>query len=301
MPLDPKVVELSPQRKAEAWLDDLIDKAARLPAGETLPMSVELTPAMAEVLTHPARNPDNRLVSDYIVARYARDISTGHWAQNGQSMVLSREGLLNDGQHRCYAVVEAKRSIPVVLVFGADRHSRKTLDQGKVRTTSDVLVMEGIAAAGDARYLGAVANFLLMYRRQGNLFQGPMGTRPTRAEITDLVQSLPDLARHIRAVPTTGILALGGRPFLAFCHYVIAERSSFSAAREFFQSFFSGAGLPAGSPILYVRNRLITESGRLKPNEKAELVFRGWNAWRRGDTQVRSLQILNSQLPYIER
>lgn len=291
--------ELSPQLQAVAWLDGMIAQAAALPAGETLPVAVELTPALAEVLTEPERNPNNRRVSDHIVARYARDIALGHWKANGQSIVISREGLLNDGQHRCWSVIEARASIRVVLVFGAERASRDTLDQGKVRTVADVLVMEGAAEGGDARYLGAIATFLLTYRKYGHITTPVMALRPTRAEITECVAGTPELSRHLRAIPSSNIVALGGRPFLAFCHYIIAERAGFAATREFFEPLLTGAGLAADSPILRMRERFRADSGRLKPTEKLELMLRTWNAWRRGDG-ARSVQVLKS-VPEIDR
>lgn len=293
--------ELSPQLQAAAWLDGMIAQAAALPAGETLPVAVELTPALAEVLTEPERNPNNRRVSDYIVARYARDIGWRRWKANGQSIVISREGLLNDGQHRCWAVIEARASIRVVMVFGAERASRDTLDQGKVRTVADVLVMEDTAEGGDARYLGAIATFLLTYRTYGGITPPKIAQRPTRAQIIECVEGTPELSRHLRAIPSFNIVALGGRPFLAFCHYIIAERAGFARTREFFEPLLTGAGLAADSPILRVRERLRADSGRLKPNEKLELVLRTWNAWRRGANANHVLITQNNNVPEIDR
>ena len=48
------------------------------------------------------------------------------------------------------------------------------------------------------------------------------------------------------------------------------------------------------------RNRLMAERGRLKTNEKAELIIRAWNASRRGD-KVASLPIKGGALPTVER
>jgi hypothetical protein len=66
-------------------------------------------------------------------------------------------------------------------------------------------------------------------------------------------------------------------------------------------SLISGANLLSNDPILYARNRLMAER-RLKLNEKAKLIFRAWNAHRRGEVP-RSLIVneRDSTLPMVEQ
>lgn len=275
----------------EAWLRDIIRRAAIMPFVER----VTLSPGLASLLLQ--RNPDNRRMSSDIVSKYARDISNDAWVFNGEPVILSREGLLNDGQHRCAAVVEASRSIEVVLVVGASRDSRFTVDQGKARTAGDFLGMNGHK---DSLGLAAAAAFLWQYREHGFISQQSL-YRPTKGEVLTLVDALGGaMSASLAAVPRKGSDNVGGRAILAFSHFVFAEKASANAATAFITAIVEGAGLTARDPILYARNRLMAERGRLRPNEKAELIFRAWNAHRRRETP-KTMPILGGALPTVER
>lgn len=55
----------------------------------------------------------------------------------------------------------------------------------------------------------------------------------------------------------------------------------------------------AGSPILYIRNRLQEQKRRLGPNARAELIFRAWNCSVRGES-IRTLPVHDADLPKLE-
>jgi hypothetical protein len=203
---------------------------------------------------------------------------------------------LNDGQHRCEAVIAAGRSIQVVLVLGTERETRLTIDQGKARMAGDYLGMEGFR---DGLGLAACASYYWQYRHYSKLSQAQL-QRPSKGEVLGVVRGHPGLVDSLAAVPTKGSDSVGGRGILAFCHYVFAQRTSSATANEFLEGLVKGAGLDARSPILYARNRLIEKRGRLRPNEKAELIFRAWGAWRRRETP-KTLVINDGVLPVVER
>lgn len=287
-----KVRALSPDpdAAASAWLN------AHLAEGMSGVVTVtgKLTPSLARLLL--ARNPDNRRLSADAVEKYARDIVNGNWRFNGEPIVISKDGLLNDGQHRCEAVVMASEAISVIFVFGVDRDSRFTLDQGKMRMAGDYLGMHGHS---DPVALAAAAGMLWQYRSHGRVStQSTM--RPTKGEVLAVVSNTPGLAASLATVDRKGSNLVGGRAMLAFCHCVFSERAGTTAATAYIEALTGGAGLSSRDPILYARNRLIGMRGRLRSNEKAELIFRSWNAHRRGE-QPKVLPILDGDLPPVER
>jgi len=287
-----KVRALSPDpdAAAAAWL------SAHLAEGLSGVVTVtgKLTPSLARLLL--ARNPDNRRLSADAVEKYARDIANGNWRFNGEPVVISKDGLLNDGQHRCESVVLANEPISVVFVFGVDRDSRFTLDQGQMRKASDYLGMHGHT---DAVALSAAATMLWQYRSHGRL--SPQSVfRPTKGEVLAIVSQTPSLSVSLKVVDRKGCNLVGGRAMLAFCHCVFSERSGEAAATAFVDSLITGASLSSRDPILYARNRLSDMRGRLHTNEKSELIFRAWNAHRRHE-QPKTLAILNGALPAVER
>ncbi len=281
----------SPDVSASIWLNRKIEEAKFKVISEV----VELTPALARVLL--SRNPDNRKISQTIVENYARDIANGAWAFNGEPIIISNTGKLNDGQHRCEAVIAANTSIQTVLVLGTDRDSRLTIDQGKTRMTGDYLGMNGHV---DSIALAAAANFIWQYVNHG-FISWTRGFRPTKSEVLAFVESHPNVVESLAAIPNKGADAIGGRAILAFSYWVFLQACGDKTTVDLFiDSLVKGSNLVPRSPILYARNRLMAERGRLRPNEKAELILRAWNASRRGD-KVSNLPIKGGALPAVER
>jgi len=280
-----------PDRNASLWLDDQI---ARSQNG-VITQVIDLSPALARVML--ARNPGKRKISANIVEKYARDMVNGAWAFNGEPIIISRDGHLNDGQHRCEAALLADVTIQAILVIGPDRSSRLTVDQGKARMAGDYLAMNGHV---DSLALAAVAKYVWQHSAFGELSVQTNFT-PTKGEVLKIAETTPTIAESLGRVQKKGSDAVGGRSMLAFCHWtftrVCGKRGD---ADAFMDSIINGSNLGVRSPILYARNRLINERGRLRPNEKAELIFRAWNATRRGD-KVASLQIKGGPLPSVER
>lgn len=281
----------SEERKAADWLSAMVSRARD--DGIFAEVGL-LTPALARVLL--CLNQNNRRASKVVVEKYARDIVNGAWGLNGQTIVISRDGELNDGQHRCMAVVDADQGVPVVFVFGTDRESRFTLDQGKVRLAGDFLGMNGYT---DAIALSAAAKYVWQHRELGRLSSQSQHS-PTKTEVQAIVEQYADITDSLAGIPRKGCDSVGGRSLLAFCHWAFSQRSSVPAATTFMTALVVGTNLGPRDPILYARNRLMAERGRMKPNEKAELIFRAWNAHRRGETP-RTLPVLNGALPTIER
>lgn len=276
--------------RAALWLAEAIEKAQEQPTTQV----VELTPALASVLL--SRNENNRNINRQSIEGFTRDIENGGWAFNGEPVIVSREGLLNDGQHRCTAVVAANASIKVVLVIGVERATRTTLDQGRTRRLSDYLAMDGYT---NTFHLATVATFCSQYQQRGHLLIGG-GGRSTKGEVRAFIDANPALQESVAKVQVKGADPYGGRSLLAFCHWVFWQRAGRESADEFVDKVIHGDGLMARDPILYLRNRLVAErKNYLNSNARAELIFRAWNAWRRHETPSR-LPINGGPLPVLE-
>ncbi|MEH7879332.1 hypothetical protein V7799_17715 [Rhizobium laguerreae] len=76
--------------------------------------AVMVTPEMAENILA-ARGP-NRNVSASVINKYARDMLAGRWQLNGQTIKISKDGQLLDGQHRLEAAKKQDAlSLPLSL------------------------------------------------------------------------------------------------------------------------------------------------------------------------------------------
>ena len=280
------MLDIPRKQSAGEWLTEQVESCH----GKVRTYVVELARALL------ARNPANRKISITTVDKYARDIGGGSWAFNGEPIIISADGFLNDGQHRCEAVIAAQKSIQVVLVIGTDRESRLTIDQGRNRLAGDYLGMDGYQSSNT---LAAAASNLWQYLKFGRL-SGHQKQRPTRGEVLATVSDFPRLVEALQKVPSKGSDIAGGRGMLIFCRFIFAERAGDEAADEFISSIQKGDNLSSNSPILYARNRLIANRGRLRANERAEIIFRAWGAWRRRETPSK-MPILDGVLPVVER
>lgn len=273
-------------RRAMAWLQNRVERAAH---EGSFTETINLTPVIAELLLE--RNESNRNVRHRAVDTYATDIEAGNWCFNGEAIKVSVEGLLNDGQHRCHAVIKAARSIRTNITFGLERDSRMTVDQGAVRTAGNYLSMAGHESGNQ---LAAVASLMWQYENLGAIDNK---RPPTKTQINQTVEDHPGFADSIKAIPS-GARVGRSRSVLAFCHYIIARRSKLHAD-SFFLRLVLGDGLSRRDPIYHCRERLLAPS-KMRAEEKVEIILRTWNAHRRGQVQTKCSPVLG-ELPKIER
>jgi len=73
----------------------------------------------------------------------------------------SKCGQLNDGQNRCAAVVRSGLTVPTIFVFGLERETRLTVDQGVGKRPGDYLAMSGVA---NSNHVAAIAAMIWQCR-----------------------------------------------------------------------------------------------------------------------------------------
>src|SRR5690606_5321337 len=103
-------------KQSNGWRDLKMSGATvtKLPR-KTAPEKIVLTPDTAVRLLE--RNTLNRPLSDQHVKRIASQISAGKWRFNGDTIKLSECGDVLDGQHRLWAVIEAKKPVETLIVY----------------------------------------------------------------------------------------------------------------------------------------------------------------------------------------
>lgn len=279
----------SPEAKAGKWLDELVAKSK---IAGVLTQIVEIGPPLARALLN--RNQDNRKVSDIIVESYSRDMKNDAWKFNGEPVIVSSSGELNDGQHRCEAIIMADREVECLLVVGVERESRTTVNQGKVRTLGDFLSMRGHV---DTNVLGACANMVWQYKNH-QMVRCKGRQRPTKSQLINFVEEHPGLDHSMHIARRKGSYAVGGNSMLAATNWLFSEKAGRNTADDFTIALIDGASLRIGNPILYARNRLVNESKRLTQPERFELIIKAWNAHRAGE-EVKGFKLVGGKLPKI--
>ncbi len=263
--------------RADRWLNDRLKRARR----EQFAEFGKLDPALAAKLLD--LNIDNRTMRENTVVRYARDIESDRWAINGEPIIVSADGTLNDGQHRCGAVLKSGKPIYVLFVFGVSVESRLTTDQGVQKGAGDYLGMEGIKNPNN---LAAIGSAILQFKRSRR-FSSASSWLPTKQEVREAVLKDRNIDYSFQTVRKKGASRLASYTVLGLAHYLFAEVDP-NAADEFMDKLITGLELRSRDPIYVVREKLLTPNMRLTKNEQLKALIMAWNNWRARKT-VRTL------------
>lgn len=243
-----------------------------------------ITPAKArEILDE--RNVNNRKISDRVAARYARDMRSGQWLTNGDAIRFAVDGTLLDGQHRLRAISLSGVTIRALVVWNLPREAQATMDDGRKRTMANVLELNG-TANNHGKTIASILRRACSWdagHKDGAARDGSSKLDMTAyfdahprvllaAQVADSIRN----AQGIRCAAST----------LGFAYYLF-DRVSPDDAVTFFESLKTGAGLPVGSPVLLLRNKLSVSGSTRLSTESAETLawfIKAWNAWRTGKT-----------------
>lgn len=261
-----------PQAGTVAWLNDCIERSKT----EIFTEMVDVSPGLASEILR--RNSDNRKIKPVKSQHYARDMVSGDWVLNGENIIFAKTGELNDGQHRMQAVIDANTVVTFPFLFGVERNSRITVDQGAARTAGDYLSMDGIV---NGNRCAGICRIVKAYEHtRGRSLSGMKAF--TNAMIIERVKQDPDIrdaalfsarvARYSRGIinPAT----------IGACFYILSEIDAFDA-NEYMLAVVVGENIARGHPAFAVRVNL----SNMQHNNQAikmESILRGWTHYRRG-------------------
>lgn len=276
----------APRKPTDLTARDLSWFAQRVQRGqsEIFSETVTITPDIAKRLLEV--NDANRTISWKYVKAIARDITNRHYELNGEAIIVSKEGYLNNGQHRLLAVIEANSPIQTIMTFGVTRSSRRTVDMGRARTVANYLNMEGVASYSSC---AAIASMWLGYSLN---YYGKVSK-------TNLVTKQDSLAFYERNKDDIdkAVALFRGRTKAIRCNvteigtaYCILRRMDPVHVEGFFGMLIDGANLDPDDPILWLRNKLIG-GGDLTTWNRLEYILRYWIAWRNGDKTKRHVPL----------
>lgn len=97
----------------------------------------------------------NRPVRQTVVEKYTRDMKAGRWRRTTTPIKFDTSGVLFDGQHRLWALIEAGISFEFLIARGCDPDERHVQDIGAPRSVGDVMSFEGLKVSKNVL---AVAN-----------------------------------------------------------------------------------------------------------------------------------------------
>ena len=251
------------------------------PAGVTC--NVELiTPQVAEQIL--AANHPNRPTRDWKVRQIAKELTTGKYQLNGETVKLcATHGGAYDSKHRLLAIVLSGVPMLTFVVRGLSCDVQETVDLGAARSPGNILSLAGYKNPND---LAAAARIILRIETDNETTTNVVQFAPSRHEIREVVERHPTLWQSIsigeqvrRRLPITRAMA-------GALHCWFSEIDK-DAADAFFGRLISGENLLSGDPVLALRRWLensrstSTSEGR-KPIVTQATITLAWNATRTG-------------------
>jgi hypothetical protein len=216
---------------------------------------ITLTPEMAMQLLD--RNGLNRPLSDMHVSRIARQIKAGKWKFNGDTIKIADTNDVLDGQHRLWAVIEAREPVETILITGIKRDAFATIDTlRRPRSGSDVLTLNG---AHQYRAVIASAIPWLVRWQRGTLldYRNPKN-RVENSDIEDCYRHHGGITQAAeRAVRLKAICAPG---LLAFFYYILVNRNP-SLAERMMRTLEYPNAVGITDPYFCLRAQLIAARG----------------------------------------
>lgn len=248
------------------WFNQCLERAK----SGVLSEATTVTPGLATELLK--RNPDNRNVRKVKVEQFAADMRNGLWTFNGEPLIISTDGLINDGQHRLRAVVEANTAMPMLFVFGVAREARLTVDQGAARSAGDFLGMEGVENANVA---ASVARLVIAIERE-RLSRLYREHDVTNTEVRNRVNRDPLMAVAAQyAMSVYRYTKSFCAPAVIGTAFYILNSVHPTDAKEFMDHVSIGEGLKRDDPAYAVRDALLSLP-RGSRGKRLEAIFRGW-------------------------
>ncbi len=238
--------------------------------------TITLTPTLATKLLE--GNTNNRPLSQMHVERIARQITDGKWIFNGDTIKLSDKDEILDGQHRLWAVVEAKKPVETAIVYGVKAEAFATMDTiRKARSGGDTL-----AVAGITRYRNVTSDalkWLIRWQKKAiENYRDPIN-RVENSDVREAFKNNPNMLRAVESVMTVHVLK--STSLIAFMFYVLSNRDE-KLAERMLNTLIDPAAVSVNDPFYRLRAYLITEGRAKNPVVTIALMIKAANAAAKG-------------------
>ena len=241
---------------------------------------VLITPELASELL--STNTCNRKIAKQRLNLYESELKLGRWRSNGESIKVTKSGVLADGQHRLTAIVNSGISAEMVLVTGLEEDVMSTIDTGRPRTASDVLYINGATCANQ---ISSAINKFLVFKKTGKMIEGfsKIRSKITNSEILDQYNTNPDHYQNLNKYATSIYLKIYQTittSDIAAIYLILNEKYGSELIEDFFTSIVEKQGV--GGVLIDRLLRDKTSKRRMLQTEKFALVVKSFGFFRRG-------------------
>ena len=233
-------------------------------------------------------NKTNRPLNDQHVKRIAAQIRDGKWKFNGDTIKISEDNDVLDGQHRLWAIFEADIPVQTIVVTGIKPDAFATIDTlRKPRSGSDVLALLGVT--NQRSTISVALQWLIRWQRKVlEAYKAPSN----RIENSDIEQAYRDNPGIARAAERANKLRAVGNPgLLAFFYFILTNRNPDLAERMFY-TLENPSSIGVNDPFFRLRYYFCSDKTRKDALMSIALMIKAANAAHEG-REVRALSWRN--------
>lgn len=268
----------APIANSEAELVDLVTSHVGT-------LAALVTPQLAGWLLE--LNTGNRRLDKRSAERFREIITSGGWMNTGEPIIVSDEGILNDGQHRLTAIQSSGVAVEMDIRFGVKRKAFFATGTGRRRTAGQVLGIEGYS---NTSCQAAIARLLYHYdRNQMGMYRAQVET----PEILRMIDADERVAAVAAKIQRSRLSVIRTGPF-GFVMVVAARTAPIDRVFEFVDVVSSGLGKSESDPACRLHVKLcerVSKKDRLQQIDLAVLTVRAWNARAEGRL-VQSIRVV---------
>jgi hypothetical protein len=228
-------------------------------------------------------NTGNRRVNRRKIDQLVKQMISGEFENTGEPVIISEDGIVNNGQHRLLAVVEADAILDMDVRFGIPRKAFSKTDTGTSRSSADVLTIKGVKAGSQ---VSSTVRLLLLYQKG---LPDSIRDFVTNDEVARAVDAWPDIEDIVAKVKAYAFpKAVKSTPLYAVA-FMASRSTQKGKLDKWLDAVATGLEVGRESPAYQLRERLLrgidapigTREGQL---ERFALMIKSWNLWAKSDT-----------------
>ncbi len=255
----------------------------------------KITPANAAKILE-FKNTKNRPITIGKVNEYVNSMKNDEWLFNGDSIRISTDGVLLDGQHRLTAVAKSGISQSFIVVENMQKSIGLTIDTGKLRNAGDVLALEsGVSANWAASIGGAIKIF---HKHSKGLELSNSGTgKLTNTKVVEEYKKNKELV--VFCCDWFNKNMKGKAPILTkseilSCLMIFANIDKKDCI-SFCKMVFCGVGVEDGSVQSFIRNYLLSckvDTKKANQTQRLHSIIKSWNLVRAGKSPKQAATVV---------
>ena len=230
-------------------------------------------------------NISNRRVKMPVLIQYANDMLNGRWKEDtGETIKISKTGVVLDGQHRLMAILKSKCCIYLTVVTDLEDSVFDVLDTGSRRNSSDIFKVKGVKQENIIPSTIGIYNLL----SSGRKFGAQKHYNATNAMLLEQYFEDEKFWQSVARQSSSWYKAFAKilPPSFIGGFYAYFLDLNHDQANSFMSQLLTGTGV-TNNVVVLLRNKLMQDkmsTKKITTNLKFALIIKTWNYFIKNET-----------------